>query len=1308
MKKYLLITISFIVTIGVLQWFDHVRAQTIEPLTVPIVLGAIEEDIFGATSVVRQWVYTRGNGLLRPINNVDVVVIGDTATTTTDSVFEVKGHTQFRGGFTATSTATTTPTFHSDEFCLQNDCKTTWGAVGSLAGTWEQIFSSPVAITPTTSGAGLFVTGSSTFNSVLRVNDTFRAGEDIIVGGNASNDIDTIFFDDGVTEYLRWNDSQDRFEFSNDLKVQGLLTSENVTTTNIEVIGSSTTTRYANFGVVDSSNIGFDNGDVNVGDDLVVDDDAWIDGNLVVGGNQTTTGESVVGTKNIGDYFDFYNGTILESFNATSTSNGTIITAHLENASNVSGDLTLRFSSGDVVISAPTSTTLTEGSDASPTENFLYITEANQFLEISTSDWPHNEEHIKVAYYLIPSASFVQSNGAYINQNWNDHAAATDDQGHLSDIGEKLRLCGGCYHDGVDGNGDSGTYIDRTDATPDTVYIKTTSGTIFQMHRHTYTAKDTSGSDVFLIPNSSVAAYESGSDLYDFLVDADGDSMTGNYYNLALWGVGNKTGEFDPLMINLPTCSYNNQTSAENDVDKCDVLTIPRQFNRESSNGFLIARLTMKHTNGGQNLELISTVDLRGTIPATAAGGTGGSALVNFPDNQFTIFDETDTTKIIAFDVGTNVTTGNTRTIKLQDQDGTMALLESTQTFTGDNTFSGSTNASTTNVDNLFAFASSTIAANATVTGSFMASDLLFVKPDYDGVGIATTTPRARLHVTESTAGVITTFSNTSNNYGALFLRTDNITDSGARNWGFFADANAFGNLTIAPSIDNTGDPSFSSNGLTVTSGGFLGVATTTPWGQLSVEGQAAGPSFVVSDTSNNTDFLIDVNGNVGIGTTDIGALLHVNGDARITTVNATTTVTDNLVVGSDAAITDITGAGLTISSGALTVDSTAVEGINGAWEEFQANILRPTNTTAAILVNAASSTITELITNHATSTVAAWIGSGGVANNLNLQGGDLYVQDDLEVDGTIFGNVTGDLTGNADTATALAANGANCSAGSYALGVDASGAAEGCTDATTEIDSAIATHAGIATAHQALVTLAGTPNYLTLSGQEITLTVLDVSDDTNLAVTAPIVLTDDTISIDQTANFVWTGLHVFNSASTTFTGGVTIGGIATTSQLVVGPDINGAPTSTATINGTLNVIGATQFNSISYTWPDTDGTANQVLHTNGSGILSWGDDDSGGGGGGAAWEATTTAGFMNPTISPTTTGAGLVWNGKSTTTGDMVIDTGAPTSTLIIGSSSTALVGGCLAIFDEDKLGFTFCKALNGTLSCSTTDCSQ
>lgn len=55
----------------------------------------------------------------------------------------------------------------------------------------------------------------------------------------------------------------------------------------------------------------------------------------------------------------------------------------------------------------------------------------------------------------------------------------------------------------------------------------------------------------------------------------------------------------------------------------------------------------------------------------------------------------------------------------------------------------------------------------------------------------------------------------------------------------------------------------------------------------------------------------------------------------------------------------------------------------------------------------------------------------------------------------TLFGA----LVGNADTATALASNGANCSAGSFPLGVDASGAVESCTDVWTEAENTAAAY---------------------------------------------------------------------------------------------------------------------------------------------------------------------------------------------------------------------------------------------------------
>lgn len=59
----------------------------------------------------------------------------------------------------------------------------------------------------------------------------------------------------------------------------------------------------------------------------------------------------------------------------------------------------------------------------------------------------------------------------------------------------------------------------------------------------------------------------------------------------------------------------------------------------------------------------------------------------------------------------------------------------------------------------------------------------------------------------------------------------------------------------------------------------------------------------------------------------------------------------------------------------------------------------------------------------------------------------------------TAYGNLTGNVTGNADTATALAANGSNCSAGNAPLGVDASGAVESCFDVWTEAENTSAAY---------------------------------------------------------------------------------------------------------------------------------------------------------------------------------------------------------------------------------------------------------
>lgn len=370
-------------------------------------------------------------------------------------------------------------------------------------------------------------------------------------------------------------------------------------------------------------------------------------------------------------YFTYnnFNGMFKEPFDADVTSNGTTITMSIEKTG--TGDLTTLFSSGVLAYDTTPADTiaLTAGSDASPQKNYIYILQtAPTTLVKSTSSWPAGE-HIKIGFFFCQSASSTQTaGGALINQNWNDFIFDGNNQGHLSHVTERMRMSGTVYFDGVDGNGGTTSYY--TLGVGNTEFI-CTSGFVFQLHKQTFPAFNTSSGDTIHVVNWNGESFRALTELFDITADSTGATIGNNkFFNLIIWGVINKSGEHQAVMINLPNGFYNSQSEAENDVSGFDVFSIPREFSIDSTTGFLIARTTFQMKATWVHA---STVDLRGTTPQTASGGAGG-IVQDFPDNAFTVFDNSDNTKVLVFDVGANVTTGNTRTLSAPDADGTIAL----------------------------------------------------------------------------------------------------------------------------------------------------------------------------------------------------------------------------------------------------------------------------------------------------------------------------------------------------------------------------------------------------------------------------------------------------------------------------------------------------------------------------------------------------------------------------------------------------------------------------------------------------------
>jgi hypothetical protein len=357
-----------------------------------------------------------------------------------------------------------------------------------------------------------------------------------------------------------------------------------------------------------------------------------------------------------------WNGAILETPAVTVTSDGATITCSVQKSGG--GNLTVVFSDGFFPWTTPPDTiSLTAGSDTSPTLNYVYFLRTTKTLMVSTVSWPA-AEHAPIATVLCQSAASLQTDGAYKVHAWTDHVVRTDQQGHISMLNLWVRNQNATWESGV-----SQTYtITPNGGAADNVILTTASGMVLQLHPHVFPAFGGTP-DVYVV-NDFTTPYTKVTDLNALLTDSTNTSMAGRYFSLVIWGVVSEDTGDCKLYCNLPGGSYNNASGVESDLSNFANYTIPSDF---KGTGFLISEWKLRHQAAASGTwTSIDEIDLRGLIPAiTAGGGTAPSS--EFVDNAFRILDDVDNTKEIAFEAS-SITTGNTRTLTVQDSDGTIAL----------------------------------------------------------------------------------------------------------------------------------------------------------------------------------------------------------------------------------------------------------------------------------------------------------------------------------------------------------------------------------------------------------------------------------------------------------------------------------------------------------------------------------------------------------------------------------------------------------------------------------------------------------
>jgi len=355
------------------------------------------------------------------------------------------------------------------------------------------------------------------------------------------------------------------------------------------------------------------------------DQAVFVEGDKFGQENVSTSGS----TDGVANLYNLANGQIVDEFNFTVASNGTVITGSVEREGG--GDLVVQFAGTNYSYDTSPADTiaLTEGTDTVPVENFVYLTESAGTVSInkSTVGFPDPDvtPHARIATVICQSASSLQTDTAFKVHKWSDHTG--NGVGHLADINSWIRQQNATWKSGVAPT----TSITVNGGAIDNVYFSSTSGEVLQLHDHAFPQKDMETPEPAWVVNDSTTLYDRITDLGSIDTDSTGSTLRSNntYYSLVIWGCVSEAEADCKYFVNVPGGTYSSSADVTADADSYSNYNIPADF---KGTGFLIARVSLRYqTSGSGTITEIQTQDLRGLVPSVAAGGGGGGGGTTLP-----------------------------------------------------------------------------------------------------------------------------------------------------------------------------------------------------------------------------------------------------------------------------------------------------------------------------------------------------------------------------------------------------------------------------------------------------------------------------------------------------------------------------------------------------------------------------------------------------------------------------------------------------------------------------------------------------